>query len=168
MLRPFTARPLLHTAQQAARLTVTQLARDSARVSKTLLELQVSPLTTHYQLFTAHDSLLTMNYSLLPTHYSLLTTVGRKRSVPPHTTAPPHGSSHRGQALGTCTICFDELELHSMRCGHGFCAECWSGVLRAGLERGPACLSDCCPQPGCAEPIDGVRWSLLSDEDARL
>ena len=39
-----------------------------------------------------------------------------------------------------------------------FCHECWGGTLSVALERGKACIHDKCPQPGCAELVDGDTW----------
>ncbi|KAL1514743.1 hypothetical protein AB1Y20_003830 [Prymnesium parvum] len=73
----------------------------------------------------------------------------------------------------TCGICFDEpspsAPLHSLHCGHGFCADCWGGLLHAALERGPACVNDTCPHPGCDAPIAGRLWrAMLLPHDTLL
>ena len=63
----------------------------------------------------------------------------------------------------TCGICFEESDpigsLRALSCGHGFCDDCWGGTLTAALERGPACIHDKCPQPGCNVRISGDVWS---------
>jgi hypothetical protein len=70
-----------------------------------------------------------------------------------------------------CGICFDEPEppnqLRALRCGHQFCSDCWGGMLRVAVERGPACIFDTCPQPGCDVAISGDVWaSTLAPESA--
>ena len=66
-------------------------------------------------------------------------------------------------SASTCQICFDEPEppatLRSLKCGHGFCDDCWGSMLCVALERGPACIHDKCPQPECEEVITGDVWS---------
>jgi hypothetical protein len=62
-----------------------------------------------------------------------------------------------------CGICFEPPDpprtLRAMRCGHGFCDECWGGTLMVALEKGPSCVHGTCPQPGCSLPVSGDVWA---------
>ena len=62
-----------------------------------------------------------------------------------------------------CGICFEPPDpprtLRAMRCGHGFCDECWGGTLMVALEKGPSCVHGTCPQPGCSRPVSGDVWA---------
>ncbi len=61
-----------------------------------------------------------------------------------------------------CGICFDEPPppgLRALSCGHGFCSPCWGQTLSYALERGPACVHDTCPAPGCKVPISAEIWA---------
>lgn len=72
---------------------------------------------------------------------------------------------------GVCGICYDEPEppatLRRLRCTHGFCDGCWGGLLTAALERGPACIHDACPMPGCDELISGGVWYATATLEGR-
>jgi len=59
----------------------------------------------------------------------------------------------RGQASGTCSICFDGVDAPSLlgpACGHLFCKDCWRGFVEAKFSEGGAAVLDMrCPSPKC-------------------
>ena len=62
-----------------------------------------------------------------------------------------------------CGICYDSpsppSSLLSLACTHAFCSNCWGQLLMVALERGPACIHDTCPEPGCDTLITADVWS---------
>ena len=87
--------------------------------------------------------------------------------------SPPQAVSVADSAVDStiCLICFDEPsppnQLRPSTCGHAFCDECWNGTLTVALERGPACIHACCPQPECSVPIAGDVWERALDVQGR-
>jgi len=81
-------------------------------------------------------------------------------ALEPLSTAVSHAAAAATLESG---ICFDApeppSELVALRCGHGFCTDCWGMLLSTALQTGAGCVQARCPQPGCGVAISGELWA---------
>ncbi len=63
-------------------------------------------------------------------------------------------------AMSTCSVCFEDVPLVAVKCGHGCCADCWAAFLDDAICNGALELR--CFVAGCATvlPDEFVRTAV--------
>ncbi len=68
--------------------------------------------------------------------------------------AAPESASFVPADDESCPICFGAMEgAFALRCGHGFCHECWVGHLSHLVGSNQAAVRARCPMDDCHEPV---------------
>ena len=52
-------------------------------------------------------------------------------------------------------------DMHSARCKHYYCKDCWRGYVQTAIELGPSCLDLRCPDPGAGRLAGLCLFYLL-------
>lgn len=62
--------------------------------------------------------------------------------------------------IKTCPVCYDDMPLLAMPCGHEFCEECWFSFCEVKISDGPVCVRTTCPHAGCPEVVTEDEFSV--------
>ena len=69
-----------------------------------------------------------------------------------------------------CGICFEDgksLQTYALKCGHRFCADCYTNYLTGKVKEEGEAARIQCPQDGCRRIIDGKSLKMLCPEDVQ-
>ena len=68
----------------------------------------------------------------------------------------------------TCEICFEDapgLQTYALKCGHRFCADCYTNYLTCKIKEEGEAARVQCPQDGCHRIVDAKSLKLLTNRD---
>ncbi|KAK5084956.1 hypothetical protein LTR70_002131 [Exophiala xenobiotica] len=69
-----------------------------------------------------------------------------------------------------CEICFEDskgLQTYALKCGHRFCADCYSNYLTGKVKEEGEAARIQCPQDGCHRIVDAKSLRLLTDREVQ-
>mmetsp|Transcript_91143 Transcript_91143/g.162255 ORF Transcript_91143/g.162255 Transcript_91143/m.162255 type:complete len:535 (-) Transcript_91143:198-1802(-) len=80
--------------------------------------------------------------------------------------ASSSSSSSVSVGPGTCSICMSAIgDLIALGCGHGFCADCWTGYLNSQVDDGKSSVQTRCPQHKCFRHVPTSFFARFCNEE---